>query len=142
MFFIYYMNHFIFICSYIWWIDGLYSDKKRASYSERILWMNVELLLCFWGSVFVTKKREEDERTIYEQYIYIYARYVHTHIPCSGQRGMVLFCSYSCFGIFSSPSFSLRSRSFLSLSWAHPFCHIRVYSFLCLLLPSWVVLKF
>ena len=109
MFFIYYMNHFIFICSYIWWIDGLYSDKKRASYSKRILWMNVELLLCFWGSFFVTKKREEEERTIYGQYIYICEICAHPHLSSRmAKEGALLF-------VFASPFFPLRSRSFLSL---------------------------
>ena len=60
----------------------------------------------------------------------------HPHLSSRmAKEGALLF-------VFASPFFPLRSRSFISLSRAHPFCHIRVYSFLSLLLPSWFVLMF
>ena len=141
MFFIYYMNHFIL---YVHTYSGstVFTSIRRGCCTPREFYGRTLSCCCVFGEVFLSPKKGKKMRERYMSNIYIYARYLHTHIPCSGRRGMVLFCSYSCFGIFSSPSFSLRSRSFLSLSWAHPFCHIRVYSFLCLLLPSWVVLKF
>ena len=140
MFFIYYMNHFIL---YVHTYSGstVFTSIRRGCCTPRGFYGRTLSCCCVFGEVFLSPKKGKKRRERYMGNIYIYARYVHTLIPRPGRQGMVLSCWFFCF-VFCFPLFSLCSRYFLSLSRAQPFCHIRFYSFLSLLLPSWVVLTF